>query len=645
MTLRIRKLILIIADMILVNASLYLALLIRFDTVVPGQYYQTFLRNALVVTVIQIIIFYLFGLYRSLWEYASIEELLQIFIATLLSAGVNLLVGLATGDRFAVTIYFSGWLFMFLLIGGTRVSYRYLRWLKMIRCRNCSKVIRVMIIGAGSAGSMIIKELKNHTDMHSIPVVVVDDDKCKRNTRINGVPVKIGRNSIRELAKKYDIDEIIVAMPSASKKDMTEILKLCKETGCKLRTLPDLMGIKDGQATVKQLRDVNIEDLLGRDPINLNMEEISGYLKDEIVMVTGGGGSIGSELCRQIARFGPKKLIIFDNYENNAYDLQNELLFTYKDLDLEAVIGSCRDRIRLKEVFEKYKPGVVFHAAAHKHVPLMEGNPSEAIKNNVFGTLNTCRRADDYGAKKFILVSTDKAVNPTNIMGASKRLAEIIVQSMNRMSKTKFAAVRFGNVLGSNGSVIPLFQKQIQQGGPVTVTDPEIIRYFMTIPEAAQLVIQAGALAEGGEVFVLDMGEPVKIDDLARDLIRLSGFEPDVDIKIEYTGLRPGEKLFEELLMAEEGLMCTAHKKIFIGKQSDMSFQEVIMSIKALENSMENDEALKECMAKLVPTYHKSEYRKPVLTVLEEQAARKKQKAKANVPDEAVELREVAQNI
>ena len=614
MSIRIRKLILVLTDMIFVNVSLCVALLIRFDMAVPAQYYTIFLRNALIATIIQIAIFYMFSLYKSLWEYASIEELLQIFIATVLAAGVNFIVGLLMGNRFAVTVYFSGWVFMFLMIGGVRISYRYMRRLKMLRCRTCSKTTRVMIVGAGSAGSMIIKELNNHTDMRSVPVVVVDDDKCKRNTKINGVPVKIGRENIQELAKKYDVQEIIVAIPSASRKDMMEILKLCKETRCKLKTLPDLMGIKDGQASVKQLRDVNIEDLLGRDPINLNMDEISGYLKDEIVMVTGGGGSIGSELCRQIARFGPKKLIIFDNYENNAYDLQNELLYTYKDLDLDVVIGSCRDRIRLKEVFEKYTPGVVFHAAAHKHVPLMEGNPSEAIKNNVFGTLNTCRRADDYGAKKFILVSTDKAVNPTNIMGASKRLAEIIVQSMNRMSKTKFAAVRFGNVLGSNGSVIPLFQKQIMQGGPVTVTDPEIIRYFMTIPEATQLVIQAGALADGGEVFVLDMGEPVKIVDLARDLIRLSGLEPDVDIKIEYTGLRPGEKLYEELLMAEEGLVRTAHKKIFIGKQSDMSFQEVIMSIKALENSMESDEALRECMAKLVPTYQcVHEYCKPII--------------------------------
>jgi FlaA1/EpsC-like NDP-sugar epimerase len=469
-----------------------------------------------------------------------------------------------------------------------------------------------MIVGAGSAGSMIIKELKNHKSRNLVPVVVVDDDKGKHGTRINGVPVRSGRNRIKEFAKQYGIDEIIVAIPSAPRKDLAEILRLCKETGCRLKTLPDILDLDGGKVSIRDLRDVNIEDLLGREEVNLDMEEISGYLENETVLVTGGGGSIGSELCRQIARFGPKKLIIFDIYENNAYDLQNELLFTYKgNLDIEVLIGSCRDRIRLKEVFEKYRPGVVFHAAAHKHVPLMEVSPAEAVKNNVFGTLNTARRADDYGAKKFILVSTDKAVNPTNIMGASKRLAEIIVQSMNRMSKTKFAAVRFGNVLGSSGSVVPLFQKQIMQGGPVTVTHPEVTRYFMTISEAAQIVIQAGAMANGGEVFVLDMGEPVKIVDLARYLIRLSGLEPDVDIKIEFTGLRAGEKLYEELLLAEEGLEKTAHKKIFIGKQSDMSFKEVIMCIKALENSMEDDETLRECMAKLVPKYkYKPERRK-----------------------------------
>ncbi len=619
MTLNIRKILLVIADIILANLSLYLALFIKYDAAIPQQYIGYFLDNALAITVVQIGILYLFGLYRSLWEYASIEEMMQIILGTLAAEGLGAIISLLTGKVYPVSVYFITWIYLVMLTGGIRISYRYARRVRMHMLRKQCKASRVMIIGAGSAGSMLIKELKNHVDMNLVPVVVVDDDKAKHGTSINNVPVVSGRERIKELAKQYKVDEIIVAIPSASKKEIAELLRISKETKCKLKTLPSMMDIIDGEVTVKQLRDVSIEDLLGRDEIKLNIDEISGYLKDEVVMVTGGGGSIGSELCRQIARFGPKKLIIFDIYENNAYDLQNELVYTYKDkLDLEVLIGSCRDRERLREVFDRYKPGVVFHAAAHKHVPLMEGNPSEAIKNNVFGTLNTCRRAIDFGAKKFILVSTDKAVNPTNIMGASKRLAEIIVQSMNRLSDTKFAAVRFGNVLGSNGSVIPLFKKQILQGGPVTVTHPDIIRYFMTIPEAAQLVIQAGALAKGGEVFVLDMGEPVKIDDLARDLIRLSGLEPDLDIKIEYTGLRPGEKLYEELLMAEEGLMKTAHSKIFIGKQQDMSFQEIIMCIKALENSMESDDMLRETMAKLVPTYKYREYRRPEISVVGE---------------------------
>lgn len=631
MSIHIRRILLAVTDVILINLALCLALVIRFDTAIPQQYIDYFFKYQIIITAMQIGIFYLCGLYRSLWEYAGIEEMMQIFLAALAAGCLGCLFGLITGNRYPISVCISSCILMFLSVGGSRISYRYLRRIKNMKLRKNKETNRIMIIGAGSAGSMLIKEMKNHTEMNSVPVVAVDDDKRKRGTRINGVPVMSGKNKIKELAKKYNISDIIVAIPSASKKNMSEILRLCKETKCRVKMLPNVLEMFNGQVSVKQLREVNIEDLLGREEIKLNMDKISGYLKDEIVLVTGGGGSIGSELCRQIAKFGPKKLIIFDIYENNAYDLQNELLYTYKgQLDLEVLIGSCRDRIRLKEVFEKYKPGVVFHAAAHKHVPLMEGSPSEAIKNNVFGTLNTARRADDYGAKKFILVSTDKAVNPTNIMGASKRLAEIIVQSMNRMSKTKFAAVRFGNVLGSNGSVIPLFQKQILQGGPVTVTHPDIIRYFMTIPEAARLVIQAGALAEGGEVFVLDMGEPVKIADLAKDLIRLSGLEPDIDVKIEYTGLRPGEKLYEELLMAEEGLEATAHKKIFIGKQSDMSFKEVIMCIKALENSMESDEMLRETMAKLVPTYnYVREYCRPEISITEVQTVESKKTLKA----------------
>lgn len=623
-----------IIDAVLLNLSILIALLIKYDTAIPQQYMGYLSGFTLLVTVLQLAVFWLFGLYRSLWEYASIEEMAQIIFATMVAAVLGAVAGFISGKAYPLSVYAVGWLLQCMMVGGIRISYRLARRVKTDRLRRQCKVSRAMIVGAGSAGSMLIKEFKNHTDMNIVPVVMVDDDKTKHGTKINGVPVVAGREKIKVLAKQYKIDEIVVAIPSATKKEIAGLLKISKETKCRLKTLPNVMDILDGEVSVKQLRDVNIEDLLGREEVKLNIEEISGYLKDETVMVTGGGGSIGSELCRQIAKFGPKKLIIFDIYENNAYDLQNELMYTYKDkLDLEVLIGSCRDRERLREVFERYRPGVVFHAAAHKHVPLMEGNPSEAIKNNVFGTLNTCRRAIDFGSKKFILVSTDKAVNPTNIMGASKRLAEIIVQSMNRMGDTKFAAVRFGNVLGSNGSVIPLFKKQILQGGPVTVTHPEVIRYFMTIPEAAQLVIQAGALARGGEVFVLDMGEPVKILDLAHDMIRLSGLEPDVDIKIEYTGLRPGEKLYEELLMAEEGLEKTAHEKIFIGKQKDMSFQEVIMCIKALENSMESDEMLRETMAKLVPTYkYSKEYRRPALDdLMKEKKEEKAEQAKSAI--------------
>lgn len=605
MSKKIRIISLAIIDAVLLNLSVFVALLIKYDTAIPERYIGYLAGYALSATLLQLAIFSLYGLYRSLWEYASLEEMVQIIFATLTASAVGVIVGFVAGREFPVSIYIVGWMFLCMMVSSTRLSYRVIRRVRTERMRRRCKPSRAMIIGAGSAGSMLIRELKNHTDMNIVPVVAVDDDKKKHSTKINGVPIVSGRERIKELASQYKTDEIIVAIPSALRKEIAELLRISKETKCKLKTLPNMIEIMDGEVSVKQLRDVSIEDLLGREEVKLNVEEISGYLKDEVVMVTGGGGSIGSELCRQIAKFSPKKLIIFDIYENNAYDLQNELMFMHKDaLELEVVIGSCRDRERLREVFERYKPGVVFHAAAHKHVPLMEGNPSEAIKNNVFGTLNTCRRAVDFGAKKFILVSTDKAVNPTNIMGASKRLAEIIVQSMNRMGDTKFAAVRFGNVLGSNGSVIPLFKKQILQGGPVTVTHPDVIRYFMTIPEAAQLVIQAGALARGGEVFVLDMGDPVRIDDLARDMIRLSGLEPDVDIEIEHTGLRPGEKLYEELLLAEEGLEKTAHEKIFIGKQQDMSFQEVIICIKALENSMESDEMLRETMAKLVPTYN-----------------------------------------
>ena len=407
------------------------------------------------------------------------------------------------------------------------------------------------------------------------------------------------------IAEKMNIDEIIIAIPSVSKKEIGSIVEICKKTKCKLKILPGIYEIIDGQVSIKKIRDVQIEDLLGRDEVKLNIDEISSYIEGKSILVTGGGGSIGSELCRQIARFKPRKLAIFDIYENNAYDIQNELLRRYKDLNLDVIIGSIRDKKRINEIIEKEKPDVIFHAAAHKHVPLMENNPREAIKNNVFGTLNLAQAADRYGVKRFVMISTDKAVNPTNVMGATKRICEMIVQSMNEISKTEFVAVRFGNVLGSNGSVIPLFKKQIEEGGPVTVTHPDVVRYFMTIPEAAQLVIQAGAMANGGEIFILDMGEPVKIIDLAKDLIRFSGFEPNVDIPIKITGLRPGEKLFEELLLDEEGIKATKHDKIYIGKPTYIDYKLLLKSINELGNVAENgeDKDVKGYLKSIVPSY------------------------------------------
>lgn len=600
-----RKIILILLDIILVNAAVYTALLFRFDAIVPVHYMNVFIHTFILLTFLKIVIYYAFGLYTSLWRYASIDELIQIFFAVSIGAALEYIFGLILQVTFPKSVYALAGILTLTYIGGSRLSYRVLRRVKNFTQNTNAGKTKVMIIGAGDAGSMVIREMKTHDDMPYLPVVVIDDDNKKHRSNIHGVPVKGNRNKIVEMAQKHAVDEIIVAMPSVSQKALAELLNICKQTNCRLKTLPGVYEIINEKVSIKQIRDVSIEDILGREEIKLNTEEISGYLKDEVVLVTGGGGSIGSELCRQIAKFSPKKLLILDNYENNAYDLQQELIRKYKDkLNMEVLIASVREKERLREIFRKYKPSIIFHAAAHKHVPLMEHNPAEAIKNNVFGTLNTAQCADEFGAKRFVMISTDKAVNPTNVMGASKRVAEMIIQSLDKHSKTEFVAVRFGNVLGSNGSVIPLFKKQIAQGGPVTVTHPDIIRYFMTIPEAVRLVIQAGAMAKGGEIFILDMGEPVKIVDLARDLIKLSGFEPDEDIEIVFTGLRPGEKLYEELLLSEEGIQTTAFRQIYVGQPLELSYQEVLLCIKALENSMNDVELLKQCMAGIVATYH-----------------------------------------
>jgi FlaA1/EpsC-like NDP-sugar epimerase len=599
-----RKAFLLITDILLLNIAIYLALLIRFEGEIPEQYINVFLDTNMLLTIFNIAIFYMFGLYTSLWTYASIDELMQVFLAAAIGSVGSYPIGLLLHMPLPRSVYIISFMLILLFVGGSRFSYRILRRAKRAIISESDK-IRVMVIGAGDAGSMVIREMQRHDGLTYMPVVVVDDDKRKHRAKIHGVPVKGDKSKINELVKQYNINEIIIAMPSATKQVKSEIINMCKKTKCKLKTLPGMYELINEEVSIRKIRNVSIEDILGREEVKLNNEEISSYINNDVILVTGGGGSIGSELCRQLARFQPKKLLILDIYENNAYDLQNELKYIYKDkLDFEVIIASVRDKARLREIFDKYKPSVVFHAAAHKHVPLMEANPVEAIKNNVFGTLNVAQCADEFGAKKFVLISTDKAVNPTNVMGATKRFAEMIIQSLNKQSNTEFVAVRFGNVLGSNGSVIPLFKKQIAQGGPVTVTHPEITRYFMTIPEAAQLVIQAGAMARGGEIFVLDMGECVKIDDLARDVIRLSGYIPDVDIKVEYTGLRPGEKLYEELLLAEEGIMETKHEYIFIAKPLDVSYKEMLSHIKSIETCMDNVDNLKNCLSMVIGTYN-----------------------------------------
>ncbi len=470
--------------------------------------------------------------------------------------------------------------------------------------RKTEGVRNAMVIGAGEAGSMVIQEFKKHPDLRMKPVAIIDDDANKHGMSIHGVKVLGARQAIPEIVLRKNIKEIIIAMPSIDRHEIRDIVDICSKTKCKLRIVPGVYELLDGKVSIKRLRDVRIEDLLGREPVKLNLDEISGYIENKVVLVTGGGGSIGSELCRQIARFKPKELLIFDISENNVYSLEYDLKTLFPDLRYSPLIGSVRDKGRLEYIFKKYGPNVVFHAAAHKHVPMMELNATEAIKNNVFGTLNVAEAADKYGAERFTLISTDKAVNPTNIMGASKRIAEIVVQMMSMKSSTVFSAVRFGNVLGSEGSVIPLFRKQIESGGPVTVTHPEVIRYFMTIPEAVQLVIQAGALAKGGEIFILDMGEPVKIADLARDMIKLSGLEPDVDIDIEYIGLRPGEKLFEELLLNEEGITATKYKKIYIAKPTFSNvdtFEKEILNLREL--LFDSNTEVRDVIKKIVPTY------------------------------------------
>lgn len=605
-----RRTALVIYDIISILSVSFLALLFRFEfqiSDIPLIYLHPVERFLPINLVLSLGIFYLFRLYNSLWAFAGEAELRNITLASISSGVVNL-IGLQFFKEDLVSVPKSYYFFyIFLLICFlfvSRFSYRFLRERKH-RMNNKDNEVTVMVIGAGEAANAIIKEIVNSHFSTMKIACIIDDDPGKKGKFIQGIKVEGGREVILSCATKYQVDEIIIAMPSVAPSEMKDILDICKESSCKLRSLPGMYQLVNGEVGVSKLKDVEVEDLLGRDPITVDLDSILGYVKDQVVLVTGGGGSIGSELCRQIANHKPKKLIIVDIYENSAYDVQQELKKKFPELDLLVLIASVRNTARMNHIFETHKPDIVYHAAAHKHVPLMEDSPHEAIKNNVFGTYKVARAAGENHVKRFVMISTDKAVNPTNIMGASKRICEMIVQTFNKHYETEFVAVRFGNVLGSNGSVIPLFKKQIEQGGPVTVTHPDIIRYFMTIPEAVSLVLQAGAYAKGGEIFVLDMGKPVKILDLAQNLIKLSGYKVDEDIKIEFTGLRPGEKLYEELLMEEEGLQNTANALIHIGKPIELDEEVFRSELEELEKISKDEEAdIRPFVKKLVPTYH-----------------------------------------
>ena len=645
---------LLIYDIITINLSYFIGLWLRFDlqySKIPSEYLMAFIEFAPFYTAFSIIIFYMMHMYNSLWRFASFNELTSIMMATVVTGTAHVVGITLFVRRMPIAYYVFGICAQFIFTTGIRFGYRFVN-LERARREKTEKSAHVkhhvMVIGAGAAGMTVLRELHNSRELTSRACCVIDDNPNKWNRFIEGTPIVGGRDTILENVEKYDIDTIMLTMPSASAKDKRDILNICKETHCELKSLPGIYQLANGEVLLSKMKSVAIEDLLGRDQIKVDMAEIFNQLKGMTILVTGGGGSIGSELCRQIAAHEPKQLIIFDVYENNAYEIEQELRRKYKDrLNLVVLIGSVRDTRRIDMVFEKFRPDIVYHAAAHKHVPLMETSPNEAIKNNVVGTYKTAYAALKYGAQKFVLISTDKAVNPTNIMGASKRLCEMVIQSMDVISRTgknnllpllhahrdvddpmdradvgvgndvqentvskaknrtQFVAVRFGNVLGSNGSVIPLFKKQIEAGGPVTVTHPDIVRYFMTIPEAVSLVLQAGTYAAGGEIFVLDMGEPVKIDSLARNLIKLSGFEPDVDIKISYSGLRPGEKLYEEKLMAEEGLKKTDNDLIHIGQPIPFDTGKFLGQLETLATeSYENSDHIVELVESIVTTFH-----------------------------------------
>ena len=585
MNYKTRLLVLGMMDALIVTFAVTAAYLLRFDFAVKPQYAVSIPYVITSHIILILVSFKLTKLYRRVWQYASIGELVTLFKATTVSELVFFAfhsVIQANFPWFIVprSIYLLSWALIILGVGGSRFAWRMFRD-SYIKIQPHHR--RTLIIGAGQAGVLVAKELKHAPASDLYPVAFIDDDSAKWNLEVLGLPVLGGREKIPEVVKNYNIKKIIIAIPSASKFETAEIIDICKTTRAKVKMLPRLADLISKNVSVSMIRDVSVEDLLGRDPVQVDLEGIAGYVTWQVVLITGAGGSIGSELCRQVSAFSPRRLILLGHGENSIYDIEYELKKCFPKLNIMSVIGDIQDRNRMKEIFNTYRPSVVFHAAAHKHVPLMEQNPAEAVKNNIFGTKNIAECAHESGVSYFVMISTDKAVNPTSVMGVTKRVAEMSVQGLARVSKTKFIIVRFGNVLGSRGSVIPLFKRQIEEGGPVTVTHPEMIRYFMTIPEAVQLVIQAGALAGGGEIFILDMGKPVKIADLARDLIRLSGLAPDEDIKIIYTGIRPGEKLFEEILTHDEGVSATKHNRIFVGKPVDFSWDELQFMVRKLE--------------------------------------------------------------
>lgn len=626
-------------DIFVVNAVFFIALMLRFDfrySEIPEMYLKPYMQFIPIYTVVCAVVFWYMRLYKSIWRFASYTELIRVTVATLITGVIHIVGITVLFERMPLSYYIFGIVLQFCATIGIRFSYRLILVLRNIQEKRMAEATatNIMVIGAGEAGLMIVRELKRSSELNTKVCCLIDDNPNKWNRYIEGIPVVGGRDDILTYAQKMHIDRILFAIPSATPESRRDILNICKETGCELKTLPGIFQVLTGEVSVSKMQNVSIEDLLGRPPIETDMEKVYEFLHSKKVLITGAGGSIGSVIAEQVAEHKPEQLILFDVYENSIYDVENELKAKHPELNLVVLIGSVRDSRRINQVFETYKPEVVYHAAAHKHVPLMESSPNEAIKNNAIGTYKTAYAAMMNGCQRFVLISTDKAVNPTNIMGASKRLCEMIIQTFDHMIKegranelpeifahaegdeglrttkkaivpqTEFVAVRFGNVLGSNGSVIPIFKKQIEKGGPVTVTHPDIIRYFMTIPEAVSLVLLAGTYAEGGEIFVLDMGSPMKIDTLARNLIKLSGFKPDVDIKVEYTGLRPGEKLYEEKLMAEEGLKNTPNHLIHIGCPIPFDMDMFLVQLQELMKACyENCEDIRDKVAEIVSTY------------------------------------------